>query len=178
MGSLNTNVRVSTKPGQLQELAIDVVGPGAIIGLGALREEPFHCFDATTLSACEFKCLPAGGVRDELARNPDLCMEVLALAHEKLKQRALQLEEFALSSAAARLSRTIIRQFEAQGVPLRNGAKLAVGSQKLLARMTGCSRETVNKELTYLGEKNITKCSRGKLTVLDARSLRARSRMD
>src|SRR5262249_16233132 len=64
--------------------------PGAIIGLGALREEPFHCYETTTLSACEFKCRPARGLKHELARNLELCMEALALAHERLKKRAVR----------------------------------------------------------------------------------------
>jgi hypothetical protein len=42
-----------------KQLAIDIIQSGELIGFGALRKESFHSFDATTLSACDLRCLPA-----------------------------------------------------------------------------------------------------------------------
>ena len=43
-----------------KQLAIDIAKPGDLIGFEALREELFHSFDATTLTACEFKFVSEG----------------------------------------------------------------------------------------------------------------------
>ena len=49
-----------------KELAIDVLGPGALIGLGALRAEPSHHLDATTFSDCTLRFLPAERFKRQL----------------------------------------------------------------------------------------------------------------
>ena len=97
-----------------------------------------------------------GGTRRELSRSIELCLETLALVQEKVGRLAFQLGEFALSKAAGRVSRMIIRQFELQEVPLRNGAKASIPSQKLMAQMMGASRETANKELNLLRRTSCT----------------------
>jgi CRP-like cAMP-binding protein len=170
-----------------KQLAIDIAKPGDLIGFGALREESFHSFDATTLTACEFKALSAEVLRRELSRSIDLCLETLALTQKTIARLALQLEEFALSKAAGRVVRMIIRLFEVQGVPLRNGAKASIPNQKLIAQMVGANRETVNKQLNLLRKNNIVHLSpaRGasaarypsevKITIVDSRKLRMRT---
>jgi CRP-like cAMP-binding protein len=158
-----------------KQLAIDIIQPGGLIGFGALRTESFHSFDATTLSACELRCLPAAVLRRELARSVDVCLEMLALSQERLARRALQLEEVALLTTAGRVARLIIREFEAQGVAFRDGAKVSIPSQKLMAQMTGASRETVNKELNILRRNNVVQLSPSKITVVDTRKLKMRA---
>jgi hypothetical protein len=129
----------------------------------------------------------AGGKARELSRSIDLCLETFALAQKTIARLALHLEEFALSTAAGRVLRMIIRQFEVLGVPLRNGAKASIPNQKLIAQMVGANRETVNKQLNLLRRNNIVHLSpaRGaraarypsevKITIVDSRKLRMRT---
>ena len=170
-----------------KQLAIDIAKPGDLIGFGALREESFHSFDATTLTACEFKALSTEVLRRELSRSIDLCLETVALTQKTVARLALRFEEFALLTAAGRVLRLIIRQFEAQGVPLRNGAKASIPNQKLIAQMVGANRETVNKQLNLLRKNNIVRLSpalgasaarypsEAKITIVDSRKLRMRT---
>jgi CRP/FNR family cyclic AMP-dependent transcriptional regulator len=155
-----------------KELAVDVLGPGALIGLGALRAEPSHHLDATTFSECTLHCLPANILKFELFRDPQLCAEVFNWANDQLGRRASQLEELALINLDGRIARVLINQFDALGVPLQTGAEAPIPSQKILSTLVGGSRESVNKELRRLHEREIIAVSRQKVRILDAVKLK------
>lgn len=155
-----------------KELAVDAVGSGALIGLGALRTEPSHHLDATTLSDCTLRFLPAESFKRQLLEDPKLCFEVLDWVNDQLARRASQFEEIALTNLDRRIARVLINQFDAQEVPLKTGAETSIPSQKILSTLVGSSRESVNKELRRLHERKIIEVSRQKVRILNVSKLK------
>jgi CRP/FNR family cyclic AMP-dependent transcriptional regulator len=155
-----------------RELAIDVLGAGGLVGIGALRAEPSHHLDATTLGECTLNCLPAKTLQFELSHDAELCFELFRWTNEQLARRASQLEEIALSNLDSRIARVLINQFDAQEVPVKEGEEISFPSQQWLANLIGSSRESVNKELKRLHEGGIITVSRQKVRILDATKLK------
>jgi CRP/FNR family cyclic AMP-dependent transcriptional regulator len=155
-----------------KHFAVDVVGLGALIGLGALRAEPSHHLDATTFSECMLRCLPAKTLKCELLRDPELCLEVFNWTNDQLARRASQIEEIVLTNLESRIARLLINQLDAQQMPLKTGVEASIPSQKTISTLVGSSRESVNKELRRLHERRIIAVSRHKVRILNAAKLK------
>ncbi len=76
-----------------QELAVEVLRPGDLVGLGSLAHDGFHKVDAMALTDCELLTLKSAKLQDELSARGEVCFAMLQYTVGKLLRRTDQLQE-------------------------------------------------------------------------------------
>jgi CRP/FNR family transcriptional regulator len=126
------------------ELALDVAGPGEIVGQEAVLGEAQRSQLAQALSAVRAALLPAAALEAALAQAPALA---LALArHGAARSRRLEARAAlnALADCRRRLERVLLELAARFGCDERRGRRIVARlTHEDLARLIGASRETV-----------------------------------
>jgi len=145
---LQGRIRVSITTADGHEISLTVLGPGDVVGEIALLDGGERSADVTAIDEGVLLTIQRGEFLPLLQENSSLCLRLMQVLCERLREANRSLEELATLSLSARLGRLLIRLATDYGT--RVGEELRLGvrlSQKDLATLIGASREKVNRQI-------------------------------
>jgi CRP/FNR family cyclic AMP-dependent transcriptional regulator len=146
MAILNGSVRISTPSPAGPDIVLTILPAGEIFGEIALLDGADRTADATAVTDCELLVLDHRDFVPFLERRADLCILLLKLLCQRLRQTDQQVEEAMFGRLDGRIAMALVRL--ARGAPPGgNGGVTLRITQQELAGMVGAARESVNKQL-------------------------------
>jgi len=168
---LRGSVRISTLSPSGKEVALTIIQAGHIIGEIAMLDGGDRTADATAITECDLLVIDYRDFNSILERHNDLCIRLLRILAQRLRQTDRYVEEMLFEQLGSRLATTLLRLAEsvvAPSVPLT----LRV-SQEELGRMIGSTRESVNKQLQAWHRSGLVELGRRLIVVHDLARLQA-----
>lgn len=140
-----------------EEQAIEVVGPGTVIGEIAATGVGVHPVSAVALDSVELLVVPGAALNAALARNYDVVLSLLGSLSGGLRGLLLQVTELKMKSTAERLA-----MFLVQMSPKEEGrARISLPySKRVVAEKLGMTPETLSRSLAKLGSVGVSSCGR------------------
>ncbi len=173
------DIKIVTAAPNGQEVVLDVVGPGELLGeLSALDGAP-RSATAVTLTDCQVTSIPVDRFLAYLQEHPVSMGSLLAVVIRRLRHANARQLEFSTTDALGRVCARLEEMAERYGVVDGDGRvrlELAI-TQTELAQWCGLSREAVVKALRKLRQLGWVSSVDGVITIEDRDQVRARSRM-
>jgi CRP-like cAMP-binding protein len=145
MAILQGSVRISAPSPAGPDIVLTILHAGEVFGEIALLDADDRTADATAVTDCDLLVLDHRDFVPFLERRADLCILLLKLLCQRLRQTDRQVEEVMFGRLDGRIAKALVRL--ANGTPAgRDGITLRITQQEL-AGMVGATRESVNKQL-------------------------------
>lgn len=148
-----------------RKLALDLMGPGAVFGEIALFDPGPRTATATAIKPTRVCRVRRGDVLAQLQRHPELAIDMIRLAGQRMRWMNSQLNEQVFLPMRSRLARKLLYLSD----PGRDG-RIAL-SQAELAEFVGATREAVSKALATWKRQGLVDVGRGEITILDRAAL-------
>lgn len=152
-----------------RKLALNVMRPGALFGEIALFDPGERTATVTALEPSLLRRVRSDDVLDKVRTDPDLAIDLIQLAGQRMRWMDRQLNEQVFLPMPARLARKILYLTERP----EGGAATLELSQAELAEFVGATREAVSKTLSSWKKMGVIASARGALSVLDRPALQA-----
>src|SRR5277367_3006700 len=146
MAILKGSVRISAPSPAGPDIVLAMLRAGEVFGEIALLDGEDRTADATAISDCDLLVLDHRDFVPFLERRADLCILLLRLLCQRLRQTDRVVEEAMFGRLDGRIAKALIRL--ADGAPAAGSGGVALRiTQQELAGMVGATRESVNKQL-------------------------------
>lgn len=148
MAVLRGRVKMSSVSPEGREAVFNIMKPGDCFGEIALLDGAERSADAVAMTDCELLVLHRRDFMPILEKRADICLILLKVLCQRLRQTTEQVEDVLFRHLEARIAKALLQLAERaspHGVPGRP-IELHV-SQRELGNMAGGSRESVNKHL-------------------------------
>lgn len=157
------------------EIILTIFSEGDFFGEMAILDGMPRSADAIALEPCEVFSLNRGDFLSFLMNNESAIRAVLASLSIRLRKTDDFLEDTCFRKIPARLARKFVELAEACGRQEQDTIVIDMRlTQQDLASMVGATRESINKELRALREKNIVSLTRNGIVIHNMESLRRR----
>ena len=157
-----------------RKLSLDVIGPGAIFGEIALFDPTTRTASATAQGQTRLLRVRNGDILAELRKAPELAIDMVRLAGQRMRWMARQLHEQVFLPMPSRLARKILHLTETEWGA---GDTLDM-SQSELADFVGATREAVSKTLSGWKARGVIEATRGGLRITDREALQTLADFD
>ncbi|EKV27618.1 cAMP-binding protein [Caenispirillum salinarum AK4] len=150
------------------EQAIDIVGPGAVIGEASATGVGEYPVSAVALDSVTALVVPGDALNAALARNYDVVLSLMGSLSGGLRGLLSQVTELKMKSTAERLA-----MFLVQLAPEEEGAaRIPLPySKRVVAEKLGMTPETLSRSLAKLGPVGVSSCGRDLICVDDMEAL-------
>jgi CRP-like cAMP-binding protein len=150
---------------------VDLLGPGQLLGVSAAFGSSATGLHADALSRVVAYRAEGRRFMADLVSQPDLALNVVRQAGARLIQFGAGDVQTQQPSAEVRLAETLKRLVMTAGEPVRGGTRIPdCVSRGTLARLVGCTRETIARMLLNL-EEGRGLVRQGRAIVVDIRRL-------
>jgi len=174
MAILSGSIRISTPSPAGPDIVLAILPAGEVFGEIALLDGADRTADATAVSDCELLVLDHRDFIPFLERRADLCILMLRVLCQRLRQTDQQFEEAMFGRLDGRMAKTLIRL--ARGTPRKNGGGVTLRiTQRELAGMVGAARESVNKQLQVWQKEGVLRLGKRLIEIDDIDALEALS---
>ncbi|MDP9296132.1 MAG: Crp/Fnr family transcriptional regulator [Actinomycetota bacterium] len=130
---------------------LDIVCAGGILGERALLDAGPKPFGAIAVERCALLTAPISDVEAVLHRDARVARALFDVACRRSERFAEFLRDASMLDAAERIVARLSDLGARYGVPEREGVRIELSlTQEDLARMAGCTRETVNRAMASL----------------------------
>jgi CRP-like cAMP-binding protein len=150
-----------------RKLSLDVMHPGALFGEISLFDPGVRTATVTALQPSLLRGVKNADIISAIRRNPELGIDFIQLAGERMRWMSSQLNEQVFLSMPARLARKIL-YLTVDGT---GHLSLLTLSQAELAEFVGATREAVSKTLSLWKRAGVIDATRGGVRVLDRAAL-------
>ncbi len=134
-----------------QELILAFLGPGSYVGEMSLLEGTPRSATIITMEACELVRVARDPIMDLIQHHHSLTMKILMTLSKRVREMSEQLRSMSMFDVYGRIIRCLIRLSEHD--PERPAARLILQnrpSNRDLAKMIGCTRESVSRAMRVL----------------------------
>jgi CRP/FNR family transcriptional regulator, cyclic AMP receptor protein len=170
MAILSGSVRISTPSPAGPDIVLTILPAGEVFGEIALLDGADRTADATAVTDCELLVLDHRDFVPFLERRADLCILLLKLLCQRLRQTDLQFEEAMFGRLGGRIAMTLVRL--AHGAPPGDGGGVMLRiTQQELAGMVGAARESVNKQLHVWQKEGVLRLGKRLIEIDDIDAL-------
>ena len=170
MAILKGSVRISTPSPAGPDIVLTILQPGEVFGEIALLDGADRTADATAVSDCELLVLDHRDFIPFLERRADLCLLLLRLLSQRLRQTDQRFEEVMFGRLDGRIAMTLARL--AHGTSSRDDGVVALHiTQQELAGMVGAARESVNKQLHVWQKEGVLRLGKRLIQIDDVAAL-------
>jgi len=160
-------VRISSPSETGREITLNLIHSGEIFGEIALLDGRDRTADAIAMSDCELLVLNRRDFMPFLQRRPEVCIKVIELLCQRLRQTSGQVEELSFWHLESRLAKALLRLSECS----RDRERKAVVTQKDLGNLIGMSRESTNRQLRMWEAQGWVRLERGGIVILSPEAL-------
>jgi CRP/FNR family cyclic AMP-dependent transcriptional regulator len=170
MAILKGNVRISAPSPAGPDIVLTILSAGEVFGEIALLDGADRTADATAITDCELLVLDHRDFVPFLERRADLCILLLKLLCQRLRQTDRQFEEAMFGRLDGRIAMTLVRL--AHGAPPGDdGGVILRITQQELAGMVGAARESVNKQLHVWQKEGVLRLGKRLIEIDDIDAL-------
>jgi CRP-like cAMP-binding protein len=174
MAILKGNVRISSPSPAGPDIVLTLLPAGQVFGEIALLDGEDRTADATSITDCELLVLDHREFVPFLERRADLCILLLKLLCQRLRQTDRQFEEAMFGRLDGRIAMALVRL--ARGTVAGPNGKVALRiTQQELAGMVGAARESVNKQLHVWQKDGVLRLGKRLIEIADVNALTALS---
>ncbi len=153
---LQGRLRISVTSADGAETSLGILGAGNVVGEMALLDGGERSADVLAAEDSVLMTIQRGDFLPLLENSAGLCLRLMQVLCERLRETSRSMEEIATLNLSARLGRLLLRLARSYGSPMEHEWRLDLRlSQKDLATLVGASREKVNRQLR-LWQKNGT----------------------
>ncbi len=170
MAVLRGSIKISSPSPAGREIVLAVLNDGEIFGEIALLDGGERTADATALTDCDLLVFDHRDFMPFLERRADLCIMLLRLLCQRLRQTNEHVEGALFERLESRLARALIR-LASPAAGLDPGARRIRISQSELAGMLGAARESVNKQLHVWQREGLLQLGKRQIVVSDVSAL-------
>lgn len=168
-------VRIYIASPEGQEVALAVFGPGEAFGELALLDGQPRSASAVAIEAVETYCIQRGDFINVATKRPRIALQMLATLAQRLRQTDAMVEDLLFLDVHGRVAKKLLELAETNGVRNADGILIDMKlTQTELAQMVGASRESVNKVMSYLLDKQFVSVQKRRITVMRLADLRKR----
>lgn len=165
-------IRISNISHDGKESVLTWLEPGSWFGEISLFDGLPRTHDAHAEESTELMMLPAAAFSELLASRADLYPHFMRLLCQRIRLTFSLIDESSVLSLKGQLARRLLLLAQSFGQQDADSLLLSVSvSQESLALMLHTSRQTVNKLLQELKQKNIIHLHYGKIKIIDINRL-------
>jgi CRP/FNR family transcriptional regulator, cyclic AMP receptor protein len=168
MAVLRGTVKMSSVSPEGKEIVFNIINPGECFGEIALLDGDERSADAVAMTDCELLVLSRRDFMPILEKRADICMILLKVLCQRLRQTSEQVEDVLFRHLESRIAKQLLHLAEStslHGVP---GSAVDLHlSQRELANIVGGSRESVNKHLQIMHRAGLIDLSKGSILIRD-----------
>jgi CRP-like cAMP-binding protein len=173
MAVLAGRIKISAPAQSGREVVLAIINAGEVFGEIALLDGDPRTADATALSDCDLLVIDRRDFIPFLEQRSDLCMRLLKLLSQRLRQTDDQIEAALFERLDTRLARALMRLASSASTPAPDGPVQLNVSQHELAGMIGATRERVNKQLHAWQRDGLVELGKRLIVIRDARAIEA-----
>lgn len=147
-----------------KEQILHIYGPGNPFGeVPVFSGEQFPA-NAQTLLKSHLLFFPRTAFTELIAKNPSLCLNMLAVLSMRLRQFTLQVENLSLKEVPGRLASYLLYLAQEQASDVTVSLPISKGQ---LASLLGTIPETLSRILSKMGSSGLIEVSGGQIMLLD-----------
>ena len=167
------SIKISSLSNEGKEIVFNIINAGEIFGEIAVLDGEERSADATAMTDCELLVLNRRDCLRLLENRADLCMILLRILCQRLRQTSEQVEDVMFRHLESRLAKALLRRAESVGLhgPQSTSVELHL-SQRELGNMAGGSRESVNKILQNWHRQGLIDLGKSSVLIRDIEALR------
>lgn len=151
-----------------KEMIIGLVNPGEVFGELAIFDGDERSDYATTMDDCLICAITKNDFKNFIEKNPELNIKISKLIGFKLKKYSERIEQLVFKDAHQRVVSFILTLAKDHGKKIGDEYFIKPFlTHQDIAKLTACSRQTVNTILTDLREQGIIDFDRRKLIIHD-----------
>ena len=169
-GVVTGRVRISTSRAGGREAVLNIIEPGETFGEIALLDGMPRTATATAMESTELSVIQRDDFLALLRDEPILTLQLIQLLCKRMSRTAQLMEDTALLSMPARMSKQLLSLAALSGRATSAGIKLTL-SQEELAQFLSVSRQLVNRYLQVLKRRGWILLGRKSITIVNARRL-------
>jgi CRP/FNR family cyclic AMP-dependent transcriptional regulator len=170
MAILRGGIRISTPSPAGPDIVLTILQPGEVFGEIALLDGEDRTADATAIGDCELLVIDHRDFVPFLERRADICILLLKLLCQRLRQTDQQFEEAMFGRLEGRLAMALVRLASSVPSAAKGGVTLRV-TQQDLAGMVGAARESVNKQLHVWQNAGVLRLGKRLIEISDVAAL-------
>jgi CRP/FNR family cyclic AMP-dependent transcriptional regulator len=170
MAILKGGIRISTPSPAGPDIVLTILQPGEVFGEIALLDGEDRTADATAIGDCELLVIDHRDFVPFLERRADICILLLKLLCQRLRQTDQQFEEAMFGRLEGRLAMALVRLAGSVPPAAKGGVTLRV-TQQDLAGMVGAARESVNKQLHVWQNAGVLRLGKRLIEISDVAAL-------
>ena len=170
MAILRGSVRISTPSPAGPDIVLTILQSGEVFGEIALLDGEDRTADATAIGDCDLLVIDHRDFVPFLERRADVCILLLKLLCQRLRQTDQQFEEAMFGRLEGRLAMALVRLANSAPPTGKGGVALRV-TQQDLAGMVGAARESVNKQLHVWQNAGVLRLGKRLIEITDVTAL-------
>lgn len=149
-----------------QEFILTILGPGNFFGEMAIFEAAPRSATVMTVEPCELLLLGQKNLSGLLKKHPMIAVKILKNLSQRLRKTNEQIRSLVMFDIYGRIGRCLLNLAETQG-GRANGQFLVPNrpSMQELAKMVGCSRETLSRAMKTLKDNGCLTVTRNTLYI-------------
>lgn len=151
-----------------KEIVLNIMYPGEIFGEIAILDGKERSADAVAMTDCDVLVVNRRDLLPMLEKHADICMILLIILCQRLRQTSEQVEDILFRHLEARIAKALLHLAEVAGLGSIRGLSVDLHiSQRELANIAGGSRESVNKHLQIWQRAGLIDLSKGSILIRD-----------
>jgi len=170
---LRGSIKISSLSNEGKEIVFNIINAGEIFGEIGFLDGEERSADATAMTDCELLMLNRRDFLHLLENRADLCMIMLRILCQRLRQTSEQVEDVMFRHLESRLAKALLHLAESGAMhgPQSTSVELHL-SQRELGNMAGGSRESVNKILQNWHRQGLIDLGKASVLIRDVEALR------
>ena len=169
---LQGSVRISSISLTGKEIVLNIINAGDIVGEIGMLDGGERSGDAVAMTDCELLVLNRRDFMPLLEHHADLCLTLIRILCQRLRQTSEQVEDLLFRHLEARIAKALLQISERSGRPDIEGRVLELHlSQSELGHIVGSSRESVNKVEQVWRRAGYIDRAKGSIVIRDAAAL-------
>jgi CRP-like cAMP-binding protein len=168
MAVLRGAVKMSSVSPEGKEVVLNTMSIGEIFGEVSLIDGGERSADAVAVTDCELLVLHRRDFMPLLEKHADICLVLLNILCQRLRQTSEQVEDVLFRHLESRLAKALLHLTESAGMHGMNGSAIDLHlSQRELGAHAGGSRESVNKHLQSWHRAGLIRLGKSSIVIRD-----------
>src|ERR1700730_13571295 len=165
---LRGTAKMSSVSAEGKEIVLNIMNPGDLFGEIALLDGGERSADAVAMTDCEILVLNRRDFMPILEHRADICMMLLRILCQRLRQTSEQVEDVLFRHLESRVAKALLQLAERAGLNAVSGSPVELHvSQRELGNIAGGSRESVNKILQSWHKAGWIELGKGSIVIRD-----------